>query len=46
MLRLPVSSPTFAASAIRARPSYLLAARQRKIALPHTVGYIGAIERQ
>ncbi|KAF8453153.1 mitochondrial inner membrane protein Mitofilin [Terfezia claveryi] len=33
MLRLPVSSPTLAAGAIGLRPSYSLAARQRKIAL-------------
>ncbi|RPB21631.1 hypothetical protein L211DRAFT_840538 [Terfezia boudieri ATCC MYA-4762] len=33
MLRLPVSTPTLAAGAIGLRPSYSLAARQRKIAL-------------
>lgn len=39
MLRLPVSSPTLAAGAIGLRPSYGLAARQRKIALLQTRCY-------
>jgi len=43
MLRLPVSSPTLAAGAIGLRPSYGLAARQRKIALLQRVGHVPAI---
>lgn len=44
MLRFSVSSPTFAAGAIGLRPTYGLAAQQRKIALLHKVGHVYATQ--